>query len=64
MAASMRKCARPSLTPPASAPRQIGNWDRQGPQAERPPRRGFALLGRALGDAEIKALYDAGNPYR
>jgi hypothetical protein len=42
---------------------QVGNWDRQDRKLSGRVDE-LLLLGRAMPDAEIRALYEAGNPYR
>lgn len=57
------ECHQAVAYPARLGPAQIGNWDLQDRKLSGRIDE-IALLGRALGDAEIKALYDAGNPYR
>jgi hypothetical protein len=42
---------------------QVGNWDRQDRKLSGRVDE-LLLLGRAMTDAEIRALFEAGNPYR
>ena len=42
---------------------QIGNWDRKDRKLSGRMDE-LLLLGRAMSDAEVRALYEAGNPYR
>lgn len=58
------KETRQELAHPASlGPARIGNWDRQDRKLSGRVDE-LLLLGRALSDAEIGALFEAGNPYR
>lgn len=49
--------------PARLGPARIGNWDRQDRKLSGRVDE-LLLLGRALTDAEIRALFEAGNPYR
>ena len=49
--------------PARLGPAQIGNWDRQDRKLSGRVDE-LLLLGRAMSDAEVHALYEAGNPYR
>lgn len=44
-------------------PAQIGNWDRQDRKLSGRIDE-MLILGRAMGDEEVKVLFEAGNPYR
>lgn len=58
------KETRQELAHPARlGPARIGNWDRQDRKLSGRVDE-LLLLGRALTDAEISALFEAGNPYR
>jgi hypothetical protein len=52
------KVAHPAKLGPA----QIGNWDRQDRKLSGRIDE-FVILGRSMSDAEVHALYEAGNPY-
>ena len=53
-----------SLAHPARlGPARIGNWDRQDRKLSGRIDE-MVLLGRAMGDEEIRELFEAGNPYR
>jgi hypothetical protein len=49
--------------PARLGPAQIGNWDRQDRKLSGRVDE-LLLLGRAMSDDEVRALYEAGNPYR
>jgi hypothetical protein len=58
------KETRQSTAHPARlGPARIGNWDRQDRKLSGRIDE-LLLLGRAMEDAEIKELYEAGTPYR
>jgi hypothetical protein len=58
------KETRQAIAHPARlGPARIGNWDRQDRKLSGRVDE-LLLLGRALSDAEIRALFEAGNPYR
>jgi ferric-dicitrate binding protein FerR (iron transport regulator) len=58
------KETRQAIAHPARlGPARIGNWDRQVRMLSGRVDE-LLLLGRALSDAEIRALFEAGNPYR
>ncbi len=49
--------------PARLGPAQIGNWDRNDRKLSGRVDE-LLFMGRAMSDAELRALYDAGNPYR
>ncbi len=49
--------------PARLGPAQIGNWDRQDRKLSGRVDE-LLLLGRTMSDAEVRALFEAGNPYR
>lgn len=49
--------------PARLGPAQIGNWDRQDRKLSGRVDE-LLLLGRAMSDGEVRALFEAGNPYR
>ncbi len=49
--------------PARLGPAQIGNWDRQDRKLSGRVDE-LLLLGRAMSDDEVRALFEAGNPYR
>ncbi len=49
--------------PARLGPIQIGNWN-QGERKLSGRVDEFVILGRAMSDAEVRALYEVGNPYR
>jgi len=49
--------------PARLGPARIGNWDREDRKLSGRVDE-FAVIGRALADEEIRALHDAGTPYR
>lgn len=58
------KQTRQSIAHPARlGPAQIGNWDRHDRKLSGRVDE-IILLGRAMSDAEVSALFEAGNPYR
>lgn len=58
------KETRQEIAHPARlGPAQIGNWDRQDRKLSGRVDD-LLLLGRAMSDSEVGALYEAGNPYR
>lgn len=58
------KETRQDIAHPANlGPAQIGNWDRQDRKLSGRIDE-LVVLGRAMSDAEVKALFEAGNPYR
>ena len=58
------KETRQSIAHPAKlGAAQIGNWDRQDRKLSGRVDE-LLLLGRAMSDDEVRALYEAGNPYR
>jgi hypothetical protein len=55
---------RQEIAQPARlGPAEIGNWDRQDRKLSGRVDE-FLLLGRAMSGDEVRALYEAGNPYR
>ena len=57
------KESRQSTTYPARlGPIQIGNWNQQDRKLSGRVDD-LVILGRAMGDAEVRALFEAGNPY-
>ena len=58
------KESRQAIAHPARlGPAQIGNWDRQDRKLSGRVDE-LLILGRAMSDDEVRALFDAGNPYR
>lgn len=58
------KETRQAIAHPARlGPARIGNWDRQDRKLSGRVDE-LLLLGRAMGDAEVRAVFEAGNPYR
>jgi hypothetical protein len=58
------KESRQAIAHPARlGPAQIGNWDRQDRKLSGRVDE-LLLLGRTLSDDEVRALFEAGNPYR
>ena len=58
------KESRQAIAHPARlGPAQIGNWDRQDRKLSGRVDE-LVILGRAMSDDEMRALFDAGNPYR
>lgn len=58
------KETRQAIAHPARlGPAQIGNWDQQDRKLSGRIDE-LILLGRAMSDAEVRALFEAGNPYR
>jgi hypothetical protein len=49
--------------PARLGPAQIGNWNRTDRKLSGRVDE-MLILGRAMADAEIRALFEAGNPYR
>jgi hypothetical protein len=49
--------------PARLGPAQIGNWDQQDRKLSGRVDE-LLLLGRTMSDEEVRALYEAGNPYR